>query len=130
MAATARTQDTGGARGDAYTCPSAVGVGDVVYMSAANTVDRAFGGVPPTLQAIGVVITKPTTTTARVLGDGHSGDIYTGLSFGTIYYLSSTTPGKISATPASAPGERFQAIGTASSATSLAIGVDRTSVIL
>ena len=83
-----------------YTCLSGDSVGDWVYISAASTVASADADGSSTFPTVGVITSKPTTTSAVVR---HMGEWTTsGLTAGAIYYLS-TTAKQITATPPSAP---------------------------
>lgn len=77
----------------ALTCPPGVAVRDLVYVSAADTVDQASAAVVSTTPAVAMVISKPTTTSAVV---AYSGEVagFAGLTPGAQYYMS-TTPGGI-----------------------------------
>ena len=98
-----------------YACAVGVIPGDAVYVSAANTVAKASAIGPSTLPAIGIVLSKPTTTTCKLITDG-SIDGYTGLTPGATYYVSDT-PGQISTTP----GTNEQEVGVAYNTTTLII---------
>lgn len=121
--------------GTLFNCPATVAVGDVVYIlkppGAADTVDKAFAAAPParTEEGIGVVISKPTATTCRVLAEGGA-NVFAGLVHGNVYYLSTTIPGGISNVPPSVSGEMMQEIGIATSATRLYVYMDPTVVYL
>ena len=74
-----------------------------------------------------MVISKPTSTTCNVIEAGSTGAIYSGLTTGTDYYLSTTTAGGLTSTPPddTMPGTKTQYIGTADSTTSLIVNVER-----
>lgn len=112
----------GNLAGSSFNCPASVAVTDVVYFSSSNTVDKASSeaGVGQTGEAIGVVLSKPTSTTCFVVFAGKVGG-FSGLIPGNLYFQDPTTPGGVSATPPSAPGELAQRIGIASSATELVL---------
>lgn len=83
------------------TCLSGDAVGDWMYLSSASTVTKADADGSGTYPALGVIVSKETTTscTVRVCG------LVTGLSgltAGAVYYLD-TTAGGITATPPTAP---------------------------
>jgi hypothetical protein len=110
--------------GDLYDCPATVAIGDAVYVSGADTVDKAFAGVPgQTEDAIGVVASKPTGTTCRVVSSGAVGG-YAGLATGQRYFLSDTAAGGITNAAPAGAGEKVQQIGIASSATKLHVRMD------
>lgn len=116
---------------DIFACPVGVAVGDVVYFSASNTVNKASaasgGGQTPA--AVGVVIAKPTAVTAQVLSAG-SADVYVGLTPGSRYFVSPTTPGGLTTTPPSAAGEVLQQIGRAATTTKLLVMIFPENVLL
>jgi len=118
-------------RTDSFACPPSVAEGDAVYISGTDTVDKAFAGaVGQTEDAIGVVATKPTATTATVLSHGVSAASFVGLTAKATYYLSPTVAGGITSTAPTAPGQKVQEIGIASSATKLFVDIEQTSVVL
>lgn len=113
-----------------FTCLPTVIVGDAVYITVGGVVDKAFAAAPPTPESIGVVISKSSSTSCRVVKNGDSGPIFIGLIPGNTYFLSNAVPGAIFDTPtAFGVGDRVQEIGKASSATNLDVGVDQTSTI-
>lgn len=77
----------------ALTCPPVVAVRDIVYVSAADTVDQASAAILSTTPVVAMVISKPTTTSAVV---AYAGEVtgFIGLTPGAQYYMS-TTPGQI-----------------------------------
>lgn len=118
--------------GDVFACLATVSAGDTVYISSDDTVEKAFAGAGggQTPDAIGIVVDKPTATTARVLPAGLSPAIFTGLLTGITYYVSDVTPGEITSVPPASPGDKIQEVGLAASPTRLFIDVDSTSVEL
>jgi hypothetical protein len=115
----------GGATGPtgSYGCPITVSVLDVVYLSSANTVDQADADDVTKRPLVGIVIAKPTTTSATVLYYGEL-DGFTGLTPGDTYYLS-TTPGQLTATAPTASGSIQQRVGFARSTTRFVLMIDR-----
>lgn len=101
--------------GDApeYDCDASVTVNMAVYIDGTNHVAPALAGAGGT-PAIGVVIAKPTTTTAKVRGVGKCPG-FTGLVAGEEYYLSMITPGLVvtPAPPVGPPTSFAQYIGRA-----------------
>lgn len=109
-----------------YTCPSAVSVGDAVYISGSNSVDKADANDVSTFPVIGFVSQKPTTTqatTQAILRYFGELDVFSGLSPGVTYYLSET-PGQISSVAPTAGGSVVQRVGFPRSATTLVIVLD------
>jgi hypothetical protein len=110
-------------QGDLYACLASVSVRDAVYLSAADTVDKADADGVGTQPLIGFVVSKPTTTTCRVI---YYGEIpgFSGLTIGVNYFLSETAGG-ITITAPTVGGSIIQKVGFARSATTLVIFIDR-----
>lgn len=104
-----------------FACPIGIAVNDAVYISSAGTVSRAAATSLATGPAVGLVVSKPTPTSAvvRVVGEVPG---YAGLVAGTRYYLASA-PGQITATAPSADGSIIQPLGIAISTTVLLANV-------
>lgn len=98
-----------------YTCASDLAAGDWVYVSAANTVAKADADDTSKLPCIGVIVSKPTSTTCVVQTTGQV--TLSGLTAGAVYYLS-TTAGAITST---APSANAIPVGVAKSTTVLVI---------
>lgn len=113
--------------GVTFACTITELVGDAVYISASDTVAQADATTEATGPVVGFIVEKPTATTCRVVYGG----LLTGLSglvAGTKYYLR-LTPGEITSTSPSNPGEVSQKVGIAKNATSLFIQIDPPVVI-
>ena len=104
----------------AYDCDSSIAVGEAVYLSAANTVDRATAS-DAAKAAIGIVASKPTSTTAIVFDRGEVGG-YVGLTVGASYFLD-TTPGGIVAGAPPPSGVIVQRVGFARNSTTLVVQI-------
>lgn len=104
--------------GGEYTCASGVAVGDIVYVSAADTVALADANDTGKVPAIGVVVYKKTSsaTTCKVAFIGEV-DCLTGLTAGATYYLSNTAGAKTT----TAPTPNAQPIGVAKNETTLVL---------
>lgn len=90
-------------------------VGDVVYVSGANTVAKAQANASATVKAVGIVIANGQVATAGVVSG------LTGLTAGTRYFLSEATAGALTST---VPSTGYVApIGIATSATTLALQI-------
>ncbi len=106
--------------GETYTAGEAIGAGDLVYVSASGTVMKADANTP----AKAAVGFAPSAISNAASGTiiFHDGKITTtGLTLGTLYYLSNTTTGAF-ATYASltfATGDIQQKVGIAESTTVL-----------
>ncbi|MEO6305629.1 MAG: hypothetical protein ABIP51_20875 [Bacteroidia bacterium] len=99
--------------------------GDFVYISAAGFVFKA-DATTPAKQARGYVLAGAATSgTVLVYFDDNNTSV-TGLTPGSTYYLSDTTPGGV-VTPAPTPitGHICQQVGFASTATSLHVNIER-----
>lgn len=84
-----------------FTCLSGDAAGDWVYISAANTVAKADADDTAKLPVIGVIVSKPTTTSTSCVVQTTGQVTLSGLTAGAIYYLSGAA-GAITATPVSA----------------------------
>ncbi len=102
-----------------FTVPSAVAVGDLVYITGAATADRADNTAQSTTPARGVVFLKPTPTTARLLYSGEQGG-FSGLTPGALQFLG-TTGGLIEQAGVNGlvAGNVIQRVGEAINATTL-----------
>lgn len=112
-----------------YTTTVGTVVNDVVYLSAANTVEPADADDAGKQPLVGFVKDKPTATTAIVI---YSGELsgFTGLVVGATYFLS-TTPGVVTDIAISGPtGAIVHRVGFAKNSTTLVVMVDRDFVIL
>lgn len=107
-----------------YNSASDVGVTNVVYLSASDTVAKARANGMATMPVLGFVSAKPTATTATVVQDGDLGG-FSGLVPGAIYFASATTAGGITADANSIPaGGVVQKLGRARNSTTLVLDVD------
>lgn len=106
-----------GTAGESLTAGDFVAIdvdGDVVRASAAS------GGK----DAVGFVLDSAATAApVTVYMEGRNTDL-TGLTPGSRYYLSDTTPGGVTNTPVAGAGKRHQFLGTAITATSIAFEAD------
>jgi hypothetical protein len=111
-----------------YICPGTVNVFDVVALSAADTVDKANAANPALSPALGIVLSKPTATSAEVM---HYGSIpgMVGLTVGATYFLSSSSGG-MSTIPPTGSGVVVQTLGVATSTTTFLAMVTREFVLL
>jgi hypothetical protein len=99
-----------------YACPATVAIGDIVYLSAGATVDKA-SAVSSVTAAMGVVLTKPTALSALVLfGEGEA-SVFAGLTPTAQYYLSLIPGTAIIGVVGLGAGNIVQRIGQAKSAT-------------
>ena len=99
-----------------FTCASDLAAGDWVYLSAASTVAKADADDTSKIPVIGVIVSKPTSTTCVVQMTGQV--TLSGLTAGSLYYLSATA-GAITTT---APSANAIPVGVAKTTTVLVIG--------
>jgi hypothetical protein len=115
-----------------YACDPVVAVLDAVYISAADTVDKADADDTTKQPVIGFVVSKPDPTTAIVRFSGELSG-FAGLTPGKTQYLS-TVPGQITETapssPPDPPGTIVQPLGFARNATTIVIEIERDFTIL
>jgi hypothetical protein len=103
-------------------------VNDIVYISAADTVDKADASAAATSPAVGFVI--------QLLGGGQcvvitGGEVagFLGLVAGSTYFLA-TSVGAISTSAPTGANQIFQKIGVAKNATTLVAMIEREIVVL
>lgn len=110
-----------------YSCPPTVDVLDIVYQTAASTVDTAdCKGPTPKGPAVGVVRLKPTPTTCLVVQQG-SVDGYPAATFiprETLFMGEAGAPARAAVLP-NDPGTIIQDIGYAKTDTELIVDLDR-----
>ena len=99
-----------------------------VYLSAANTVDLADADDVSKRPIVGIVASKPTSTTAIVRTSG-SLPGFSSLVPGATYFLAKT-PGEITNVAPSAVGDVVQRVGYAKNTTTLMVMVDRDFIVL
>ena len=114
----------GGSSGDNtienIACVASVAVGNVVRLSG-TTVINALADSFTNSKAIGICVSKSSSTVCNVQVTGFTADIFGGLSANTLYFLSDSTPGSITTTPPTASGAVVLQVGTPKSATSIVI---------
>mgnify|MGYP001570024606 CR=1 FL=1 len=126
---TADAEPTGGGGGGGtgtveatYTCPVSVAVGDVVRVTGSDSVDKADAASLAN-RAVGIVTSKPTTTSAVVRSAGDC-SVFSGLTPGDDYFLS-TTPGAMTNAPDTSVGKVLQRLGVAKTSSVLSSMVER-----
>ena len=110
-----------------YSCLPTVNALDVVYLSAADTVDQANAAAPTGNPLIGMVSGKINPIIAEVMQDGEI-DGFNGLITGSTYYLD-IVPGKITNIPPSTLGTVIQRVGFAKNPTTLILMIDRDYIV-
>jgi hypothetical protein len=105
-------------------------VNDIVYLSAADAIDKADATTIATMPAIGFVASKPTPITATLRYYGELTG-FVGLTPGQTYFVD-ILPGQIvvEAGAPSAPGNVVQKIGFARNSTTMVVQIDRDFVSL
>lgn len=111
-----------------YSCDAGVSVNDVVYVSSADTVAKADSDNISAQPLIGLVLDKPTSTTAVVIYYGEISG-FSSLSVGETYYLS-TNPGQITNIAPSSMGSIVQRVGFAKNSTTLVVMIDRDYIVI
>lgn len=110
------------------TCQTTDLVGDAVRLtgSSAHDVTRVNPIASGTMPAIGVIVSKPTTTTCVVQGVGVATGIYTGLTIGKMYWIGNNGR-PLSTPPTGSAGAHLyaQPLGLAVSATDLFLTGDQ-----
>jgi len=123
-----------------YDCPTDVAVGDAVYLSDTDEVDKASALSASTAPVIGFVLSKPSSTRARVQMNGEFTYPGGGLTEGGTYFLNHSSPPDGTIIHDEAPpwppdppwghNSIVQEIGFARNATTLVIMIDRDYVTL
>jgi len=114
-----------GATQQIYACLAGDAVRKLVYQSASGTVALADASNPAKMPAIGFIASKPTTTSC-VLQDEDELSGFVGLTPDAVYYADPASPGGITTTQPSLPGDAgkvAQQVGVAKSATVLRITI-------
>ncbi|TRZ77813.1 hypothetical protein D4R87_01980, partial [bacterium] len=93
-------------------------VGEVVYISGADTVDEANANSAATVPAIGIIIKKASATRALVKSSGIYYDSSAPYTAGATYYVSDVTTGTLTT---SEPSSNAQVFGYAKSTTELLV---------
>lgn len=106
-----------------YTCPSSLTLLEVVYLSAADTVDRADANNATAVPAIGFAREKLSATQAVVQYNGEL-DGFVGLVTGDTYYLSEIA-GQVTNVAPTDTGAIVQEVGFARNPTTMVIKIDR-----
>jgi hypothetical protein len=122
--------------------PGAITVGCPVYVSGANSVDKARANASATCKVFGLVkdTSIASSSSGMIQTDGilvastAQWDAVTGqtggLTPGAIYYLDDTAAGKLTTTAPTSSGAYVYIVGNALSSTDLNIDTDRTGVLL
>ncbi len=100
-------------------------LGDVVYISAADTAKKAQANAIATQNAIAIATGA---ISAAAIGSYQSDGIITGLAgltVGAVYYLSAATAGAMTTTAPSATGQYVVRLGIAISATEFDLRIER-----
>lgn len=103
---------------NSFNCATTVNVGDIVYVSGNNTIDKADNTNINTIPCIGIVGSKPTATTAIVKSSGKLSG-FSGIIPGQRYYVG--TNGTMITSPPIAVDSITQIV---------AIGLDNTTILM
>ena len=106
-----------------FTSPASVSIGDWVYSSGNDTVDKADASDSAKYFAIGLVIEKPETTTATVQMTGVAEGVLSGLTAGLPLFLSETA-GQETQTVVTTNGSAHQFLGMALNTTDALINIE------
>jgi len=118
-----------GAVVEEFNCIATVALGDAVYLSSADTVDKSNATTESTMPCIGLVTSKPTATTCVVVMSG-SVSGYVGLTPGATYFVG-LIPGTVVPTVVGFPSLAVvQRIAYARSTTVLVVDIDRDYTVL
>lgn len=118
----------GGPEDLVYVVPTSVKLGDFVYSTGALAADRADNGSQATIPTLGIVVAKPTTTTARIVSEGEV-DGLSGMTPGADQFLGTAGARIEAGSLPSAPGSVVQQLGVAVSATTILLGLRQVIVL-
>lgn len=109
------------------TVPDTVLVGHLVYLTGLDAADRADNGNGTTGSAVGIVTSKPTTTTARIKTSGEVGGL-SGMTPSSMQFLGTNGERiEFGALP-TATGSVWQELGVAVSPTVILLDIERPTV--
>ncbi len=112
------TSDTTGL----FDCPAGVVVGEVVYIIGVDYVVQASASTLAGNTVAGVVVSKPTATTANVKYAGEA-SVFVGLNPGALYFLSRTTGAITTDVSAFITGDTMITVGVAKNTTTLVVRI-------
>jgi len=114
-----------------WDCPSTVAVGDAVYQTGNNAVDKADNGSIATMPCVGIVYAKPSTTTCLVTRQGIVNG-YPPFTFTVkeIYYVGVAGGLVVGAGIPTAPGAIVHEVGFAKNDTALVVALDADHIVL
>lgn len=107
----------------AGTAGEALAAGDFVFIKSDGTVSKASAATTGT-QADGFVLAASANAASALVYFEGRNTALTGLTVGSRYYLSDTTPGGVTATPVSGAGKKHQFLGRAVTSSSIAFEGD------
>lgn len=113
-----------------FNCPSGVQVGDPVYQSGINTVDKADCSDSGKMPCVGIVDSKPTSTTCSVVSNGPVFKSAWGLTVKETYFVGPGTGLVLGAALPSTPGTIIHEIGYAKTSETFIVTLDRDWTIL
>lgn len=95
-----------------WDCTATEQVGDAVYQSAQLAVRQARADSLSTMEAIGFIKSKPSSTTCVIVTTGELG-VFSGLTPDTLYFVSPIAAGAITASHPATTGYVAQLVGRA-----------------
>jgi len=109
---------------------SSITIGQAVYLKSNGAVDLAKANAAGTSRAIGIVFDASISAAASgsIATDGVVVGL-SGLTAGSVYYLSEATAGLLTTTAPSTAGQFVQKIGTALSTTSILVDIEEPIVL-
>lgn len=107
-----------------YTAGEAITAGNVVYISAADTVKRSSATATPLAYSLGVArATAASGGTVTIIQDGEA-PVFSGLTPGSRYYLSATAAGGVDPTIPTGTGHVIVKIGMARNSTTMELQIE------
>lgn len=111
------------------TASGALSAGDLVYPTAGGLIARASAAAAGN-SSLGFVLAASAPAAAATMFFSGRNTAVSGLTVGSRYYLSDSTPGGITLTPVSGSGKLHQFVGVAITTTSLIYDRSQDSVVL
>jgi len=119
---------TGASSGDNtiedITCDASVAIGDIVRLSG-STIVKAQANNFTNSKAIGICTSKASTTVCNVQVTGFTTTVFSGLTSGTLYFLSDSVAGQLTAIPPTTSGSYVIRIGAAFESNKIIMQIQR-----
>lgn len=103
-----------------WVCPTTVAVRDAVYQVSPGNVDKANATTTSTMPVIGVVLSKPTTTSCIIARSGELSG-FSGLTGDRLYYASDAVPGGVTLIPPIGANRVVQQVGYSRNSSTLIV---------